>query len=121
MLAATKLAQWTVRIAGIIALVLGIMLWTGNGAAFRNIHMLVGIVLVVALWVVAFFGARAGAMPLAIGAGVFGAVAAIFGMVQISVLPGDLHWIVQVVHLLIGVGAIGMGEALAARVKRAAV
>jgi hypothetical protein len=34
-------------------------------------------------------------------------------------LTGDFHWIIQVLHLLVGLGAIGQAEGLAARIKRA--
>jgi ABC-type multidrug transport system permease subunit len=60
-------------------------------------------------------------MGLAIGAILLGAFAAVFGMIHGTLLPGDLHWIIQVLHVLIGIAAIGLGEAISARVKRAAV
>jgi hypothetical protein len=39
-------------------------------------------------------------------------------MTQAAVLPGDLHWLVQVLHLLVGLGAIGQAESLATRTLR---
>lgn len=39
------------------------------------------------------------------------------GLNQAQFLTGSLHWIVQVVHLLLGLGAIGQAENLAARTK----
>jgi hypothetical protein len=35
------------------------------------------------------------------------------------VLTGGWHWTIQVLHLLIGLGAIGMGENLARRIQEA--
>jgi hypothetical protein len=34
-------------------------------------------------------------------------------------MPGNGHWVVQVVHLLLGMAAIASGEMLTGRVKRA--
>ena len=39
------------------------------------------------------------------------------GMTQMRILPGDLHWIVQVVHLGFGLAAIGFAEALGRRLR----
>ena len=41
-------------------------------------------------------------------------------MVQAQLLVGDAHVVVQVVHLLVGIVAIGLGEALAAAGRRGA-
>jgi len=37
-----------------------------------------------------------------------------------TILPGDGHVVVEVAHLLVGVVAIGIAEALAARIRREA-
>jgi hypothetical protein len=34
-----------------------------------------------------------------------------------TILPGDLHWIVQVVHLAFGLAAMGFAEALTRRIR----
>jgi hypothetical protein len=39
----------------------------------------------------------------------------IVGGGQQRMLPGDSHWIVQVVHILLGMGAIGCGEVIGKR------
>jgi len=36
-------------------------------------------------------------------------------MTQDSLLTGDLHWLIKVVHLLVGLGAVGQAESLAVR------
>jgi hypothetical protein len=33
-------------------------------------------------------------------------------------MPGNGHWVVQVVHLVLGMAAIASGEAIAGRVRR---
>ncbi|HSW43223.1 MAG TPA: hypothetical protein VLM76_12000 [Patescibacteria group bacterium] len=116
---ATNAAGWTVRIAGLITLVLGIFLWTGGGGGIVPLHMLLGVIMVGGLWVLAALGLRAGTGPVlpavAVGWGVF---TVIFGLNQATILPGELHVVVEVAHLLTGLVAIGIGEALGARIAR---
>ena len=113
-------AQWTVRIAGLIALLLGILHWIGSGGGIVGLHMLVGVILVAGLWTLAALGLRAGTGPvLPAVAAAWGIATVLFGVTQERILPGDGHVVVQVAHLLVGVGAIGIGEALGARIGRA--
>jgi len=113
-------AQWTVRIAGLIAIVLGIVVWVG-GSGIVPLHMLVGIVLVTALWTLGILGLRAGTGPvLPAIAFAWGVVVVLLGLNQATILTGDGHVIVQVAHLLVGIVAIGIGEALGARIRRVA-
>lgn len=112
-------ARWTIRIAGLIALVLGIFLWTGGGGGIVPLHMLLGMILVGGLWVLAALGLRFGTGPLlpAVAVG-WGVLTVVFGLNHALILPGDLHVIVEVAHLLVGLAAMGIGEALGARIAR---
>jgi hypothetical protein len=108
-------AGWTVRVTGLVLIVLGLLLWAGVATAIKPIHMLIGIVLVVALWTTAVLALRAGARPvLPVIALAWGLLLVVFGMSQESILPGTGHLGVQVAHLLAGIVAIGLGEALVA-------
>jgi hypothetical protein len=40
------------------------------------------------------------------------------GMAQVSLLPGQYHWVIQALHLLVGLIAMGLGHALARRIGR---
>jgi hypothetical protein len=40
-------------------------------------------------------------------------------MTQGRILPSDTHWLIQIVHLLVGLRTIGIGAGLAARIKHA--
>jgi hypothetical protein len=114
-------ARWTVRIAGLVALVLGILLWIGGGGGIVPLHMLVGAVLVGGLWALAALGLRAAAGPVLPAVAVaWGLLSVLFGLNQATILAGDLHLVVEVGHLLVGIAAIGIGEALAARIRRVA-
>ena len=41
-----------------------------------------------------------------------------FGMAQTTFVPGGGHWTIRLAHLIIGVAAMGLSEALGAAVKR---
>jgi uncharacterized protein YacL len=116
-----KVARMLVRACGVVVLVLGLLFWLGDAPrSLVPIHMLLGIVLVLALWVLAYMGARVGVSKgLVVTAVVIGLLTAYIGAAQGSLLPDpSVHWIVQVVHLILGMAAIGVGEALAGRAAR---
>jgi hypothetical protein len=117
---ATTIVNMLLRLAGLIAIVLGLLFWTGNALPLIPIHMLVGIIVVLALWTLAILAFRAGVNPgLVALAIVWGLIVLILGMTQNGLLPGSWHWVIQVLHLLLGLGAIGQGEGLARRIKQA--
>ncbi|HSK36134.1 MAG TPA: hypothetical protein VLA80_05315, partial [Actinomycetota bacterium] len=51
------------------------------------------------------------------GAVVLGLVVPIVGLTQRELLPGSAHWLIQVLHLLLGLGLLGLAENLATRAK----
>jgi uncharacterized membrane protein HdeD (DUF308 family) len=112
-------AQMLVRITGVLQLILGLLIWAENMNNLIGIHTLIGLVFVVSLWVLAAVSTRAG-IPISLAGGVatLGLIALVFGMVQTSLLPGSSHWIIQVLHLLIGMAAVGSGEAIGGRLRR---
>src|SRR5204862_463201 len=102
-----------------ILIALGIMFWSGRSFELVPIHMRIGEVLVGLLWVLAGIGMRAGVKPgLALGAIFYGVIVVAFGMRMGTFLPGGAHEIIRVLHLLLGLGAIGFAESLSARIKR---
>ena len=115
---ATTIIQMLIRLLGLIMLVLGLLFWTGNALALIPVHMLLGIALVLLLWVQAALAARAGAgAGLVALAAVWGLVVVALGMTQTRLLPGDFHWVIRVLHLLVGLAAIGLAERLAGKIK----
>src|SRR5207245_7935478 len=109
-------AQMVVRILGSIMIILGLLFWSGNALALIPVHLTVGLVLVLTLWTIGVLAARSGEqrglVALAI---VWGFVVPILGYSQDSLLPGPAHWLIQGVHLLVGLTAIGLAETLARR------
>jgi hypothetical protein len=117
---ATLAAQWTVRIAGLITLVLGLIIWVGAPGMLYPLHMLLGIILTGGLWALAVLGLRAGTGPvLPLVAVAWSILMVVFGLNQEQILP-ESRALIEVAHLVVGLVAIGIGEALGARIRRAA-
>ena len=113
-------ARMTVRVVGLAMLILGIVIWTGSADGLVPVHMLLGVVLVLALWAIAVLALQAGTRPaLPAIAIAWGILVAGFGMTQAQILPDDsLHVVIQVAHLVFGLVAIGLAEALGAAATR---
>lgn len=110
--------QMGIRVVGVVQLALGLAFWTGNLLGLVDLHQLLGILLVLAVWTLAALAARAGvAGGLVAGAVVLGLVVPIVGLTQRELLPGSAHWLIQVLHLLLGIGLLGLAENLATRAK----
>jgi hypothetical protein len=115
---ATTVAQMLVRITGVLLIILGVLFWTGHARGLISIHMLLGLILVLSLWVLAGFAARAGVSGgFAVFAIVWGIIVLALGMTQTRLLPGSAHWVIQLLHLVVGLAAMGIGDTLATRAK----
>ena len=116
---AVTVVHMTIRISGLLLVLLGLAIWTGRADQVIPVHEFLGFVLVLSLWTLSFFAARAGVpmqwVVLAVG---WGLVAPILGLTQQGLVTGDWHWTIQILHLLIGLGAIGQGENLAVRMRQ---
>jgi hypothetical protein len=111
-------ARTLMGLSGVIAVTLGILFWTGNALPLLPVHILAGLVLVLSLWTLAALAARAGAPPgLVALAAVWGLLLPLLGLNQHRLLVGRYHWLVQALHLLVGVAAMAQGQLLWARVK----
>jgi hypothetical protein len=110
--------QMGIRVLGVVQLALGILFWTGNALGLVDLHQFIGILLVLALWTQAALAHRAGVPGgVVAGAAVYGLIVPIVGLTQRELLPGSAHWVIQVIHLLLGIGLIGLAENLAIRAK----
>lgn len=119
---ATVAAQMLVRLLGVILVILGVLFWAGTARNLIPLHMLLGVILVLALWVLAGIGARARVgTGLVVAAVVWGIILPVFGMVQTSLLPGSAHWLIQLLHLAIGLVAMSFAEVIGGRIKRGLV
>ena len=116
---AVTVVHMTLRISGVLLILLGLTFWTGNALQLIPVHEFLGFVLVLSLWTLAFLGARAGVpRGILIAAVAWGLIAPILGLTQANLLTSNWHWVIQVLHLLVGLAAIGTGEGLVQRMRR---
>jgi hypothetical protein len=105
---------------GAVMIVLGLLFWTGNAFALLPLHMLLGIALVLMLWIIAVLALVARVNPvLALVTLIWGLIVPILGIAQFQLLPGSLHWIIQTLHLLVGLVAIALANILARQIAQA--
>ena len=115
-----NISLMVLRVAWIVTIILGILFWTGNADSLTPIHMLLGIIIVISLWVIGLAQGfiKGGSFILALATFLLGLIIAIVGLYQTTWLTGSNHWIIQVIHLLLGISAIGLAEMTVARTKR---
>ena len=119
---AALVIQNAVRLLGLILLVLGFRFWTGHSLRFVPVHRNIGEVVVALLWILSGIGLRRGVPPaLVLGGMFYGVIVLAFAFRMQMLLPGDAHEVIRVIHLLLGLGAIGMVEMIGGRIKRAAI
>ena len=114
-----KVAQMLVRITGVLLLILGLLFWSGDALGLIPVHMLLGLVFVLSLWLLAAVASQAGVpIGMAAGTALIGLITLILGLVQDSLVLGDAHWVIQVLHLLVGLVAIASAEMIGGRLRR---
>jgi hypothetical protein len=102
----------------LIELVLGILFWTGNADSLQIVHIVIGILVVLSLWTLGIAqGLQGGSFGLALATFVVGFLLALVGLFQTRWLVTN-HWIIQVIHLLLGLSAIGLAEMISGRYRR---
>jgi hypothetical protein len=115
-----RIASAVLSLAGLLALILGLLYWTGTALYLLQMHMLLGLLAVGALWVIGIGQAfsKAGNWVIAACALVVGAVTIVIGVIQSSLMVGEFHWVIQIIHLVLGLLTIGMGHMGAARYRK---
>lgn len=117
-MSASRVALMTVRVAGLVLIVLGVLFWVGQAHPLIPAHMLLGLILVVALWVLGTLAARAGVgMGFVLFTAAWGIVVLVLGVAQTHILHGSWHWTIEVLHLLVGLAAMGLAEGLGKRIR----
>ncbi len=102
---------------GIALLALGVLFWTGHAMSLLPLHMLLGGLFVITLLVLVVLGLVArNSRGLAVVALLWTLLVPAVGVAQLRLLPGADHWVIQVIHLLVGIVAMGLGHALARRI-----
>ena len=110
-----RVLEWILRLAGLGALTLGLLYWIAHFNAI-SIHMLFGLLVALTLLIISLMAVFT---PGLRGLGAIGIVYAIilpvFGLNQTSLLIGDMHWLIQTLHMLVGLGALAFAGVLSAR------
>jgi hypothetical protein len=115
-----RIAIMVLRVAVLFNLITGIIFWTGNADPLQIVHIIVGIIAVLSLWTLGIVqGLRGGSFGLALGTFVVGFLLVLVGLFQKNWLTDPAnHWIIQVIHLILGLAAIGLGERVAGLYRR---
>ncbi len=109
-----NILRWLVRLVFLASLVLGIALWTGRGYAYLRLHMWLGFIITFALLALVIIGLISRVKPVLPLITLLWAVALpTLGIAQLHLMSGPNHWIIQVIHLILGIGAVGLAEVLA--------
>lgn len=120
MIVLLRTARVVMRACAAVLIILGILFWTGLELRLIPAHALVGLLFVVAMWGIAIAGAAKGApRSLTALAVVWGFLVYWFGLHQAAILPTSAHWVIQVLHLLIGLAGVGIAERVAGIALRA--
>ncbi len=114
------------RLGVLIELVLGILFWTNvinpDTSRLVLVHILLGLIVVISLWIIGLaqgFMKASNDFGLALLTFIVGLVVALFGLFQTRLLPDpSAHWVIQVIHLVLGLLAIATGEMVAGIAKR---
>ena len=113
--------QMAARVLWLAQIVLGVLFWTGNATPLTDLHMLLGLVFALLVAVLAVLvGVRGGSPGLLVGGLALAVLLPVVGIGQTGWLAGPQHWVIQVVHLLIGLAAIAVAEAAGGRLRRQA-
>lgn len=111
----TRIIQIILGIAGLGALLLGLLDWIAN-IDLINIHMLFGLIVTLTLLVMSIIAVSTRGMRIWGVAGiVYALIVPVFGLTQSGILIGNLHWLIQTAHMLVGIGAIVLAGIMSTR------
>ncbi len=95
-----RIIQIIVGIAGLGALLLGLTFWILH-INLINIHMLFGMLTALMLLILSILAiSTRGIRWWGIAGVIYALLVPIFGLTQATILPGDLHWLIQIAHML---------------------
>ena len=115
----TAIALVLVGFTGLTQIVLGVLFWTGHSLTLIPLHIRLGYAFVILLWAQAAFAAGAGAAPGLVGfTFLWGLAVAVVGILHARWLPGDLHWVIKALHVVVGLVALRLSGMLAASTRR---
>jgi hypothetical protein len=100
--------QWLSRLVGAVELTLGLVIWF-VGVSSVTLHIGLGIAMTLILVIISGIAlSTRGTRQLGVIGIVYACILPALGMAQYTLLIGNLHWLIQVIHLLIGIGSIAV-------------
>lgn len=116
---AATIARRVVGLTGVTQVALGLLFWTHRALTLVPVHMAVGLLFVLAVWTLAGLAARAGVrLALVLLTVAWGILVLALGITQGRLLAGSAHWVVEVLHLLVGFAAMALAARLTAQIRR---
>lgn len=110
-----RIVQIIVGLAGLCALVLGLLIWIAN-IDLTVIHILFGLLVTLGLLAMRIIALVARELRIWGMVGIsYPIILLIFGVAHSNLLVGNLHWLIQTLHTLVGIGALVLTGFLAAR------
>ena len=110
-----RILQIIVGLAGLCALVLGLLIWIAN-IDLTVIHILFGLLVTLGLLAMRIIALVARGRRIWGMVGIsYPIILLIFGVAHSNLLVGNLHWLIQTLHTLVGIGALVLTGFLAAR------
>ena len=115
---AVRIISWIARVALMATLVLGLLFWIAQMSliSFHMLFGLIGVLSLLVLGMVAVF--TRGIRLLGVGSMVYALIVPAFGLAQSLILVGNLHWLIQTAHLLVGIGAMALAQVIEKRYRR---
>lgn len=107
-----RVLDWILRLAGLGALIPGLLYWIAQLNVI-TFHMLFGLLVALSLLIISLLAVFTRGLRIlgAIGI-VYAFILPIFGLNQARLLIGDMHWLIQTLHMLVGIAALAFAGLL---------
>ena len=101
----------------VVALILGVMLWTGNAGMLQG-HIGVGFLVSIAVFILSIMAILNKAIGIGVAGVVFAFLLPLVGFLQ---LPATYHTLrlIQVIHVMVGLMALGIAERIYSAIQSA--
>ena len=100
--------QWLSRLIVGVELTLGMVIWFVHVSSV-NLHIALGLAITLILLVFSVIALMTSGMRrLGVIGILYTCVLPGLGLTQYTLLVGNLHWLVQVFHMLVGIGSVGL-------------
>jgi hypothetical protein len=107
--------QWLSRLIVGVELTLGMVIWFVHVSSV-NIHIALGLSIALILLIFSVIALMTkGMRRLGVIGILYTCLLPALGLTQYTLLVGNLHWLVQIFHLLVGVGSVGLIHLIGAR------